>query len=302
MTRPHVALITNVAAVHMEAFDDLEGIAREKAAIFGGLGKGGVAVINADPAVAQILSGAADDAGAAVVSFGASQDADFRLGDVELTDTNTIVHAQTTGQSLLFKLTVPGRHLALNALGALAAAQALGADIAVAALDLARWTPPAGRGMRETIVLDIVDDHLSLTLLDDAYNASPISMAAALDVLAASHPNNLGRRVAILGDMLELGPDEATLHQALATLPALAAIDRVHCVGPRMAALYAKLPAHLKGDWCVTAEQMAARAHSLIRAGDVILVKGSKGSRVSLVVDAIRKLGHPQPQELQGTH
>jgi len=302
LTRPHVALITNVAAVHMAAFDDLASIAREKASIFAALEPGGVAVFQSDPAVSAILAAAAENSGADIVTFGDDPQADFYLENLRAAADVTVVHARLAGDPLLFKINTPGRHFAMNALGALATAKAAGADIAIAAIDIENWTPPAGRGSRETIVLDLVDDHLTLTLLDDAFNASPISMAAALNVLAASHPAQTGRRVAILGDMLELGAHETRLHTDIANLPAMATIDVVHCVGPLMAKLHTRLPAARQGIWFAKATEMAARAHSLVRAGDVILVKGSKGSRVSLVVDAIRKLGHPQAQQLQGTH
>jgi len=301
MTRPHVALITNVAAVHMAAFDNLDAIAREKAAVFEGLQIPGVAVINVDNPAAEILRDAAGRAGAKVVTFGQSAGADFGIDDIRVTETATIVTARAGAQPLLFKLGVAGRHFAMNALGTLATVRALGADMTVAALDLARWKPPTGRGTRETIVLDVVDDHLSLTLLDDAFNASPMSMAAALEVLAASQPPNSGRRVAFLGDMLELGPEEIRLHTELADLPALGNIDVVHCVGPRMGALFARLPADQQGKWCKDALDMAAAVRGLVKPGDIILVKGSKGSYVSRVVDAIRKLGQQQAHKLQGT-
>ena len=164
-----------------------------------------------------------------------------------------------------------------------------------------------GRGARETLVLDIVDDHLTIDLLDDAFNANPASMAAALEVLAASRTTDgvgrvsAGRRIAVMGDMLELGATENAMHEALAELPSLKEVTQVHCVGPRMRRLYDRLPQSQRGEWHETADRLAARAHVLVDAGDVILVKGSKGSKVSLVVDAIRKLGHPLPRDSRGT-
>lgn len=301
MTRAHVALITNVAPVHMEAFDDLDGIAREKAAVFNGLAPDGVAVINADLPVTDILEDAAQKAGALVIRFGQAMGTDIRLIDVKQSGDTTIVQADAGNEYLLFKVNSAGQHFAMNAIGALAAAVALGADMAVAACDMAQWSPPPGRGALETIVLDVVEDHLTLALYDDAFNASPISMAAALDVLANSQPGPGGRRVAILGDMLELGADEIRLHAELADLSAMAAIDMVHCVGPLMRALYDALPEVKRGQYHKTATDMATQVHSQLRGGDVILVKGSKGSKVSLVVDAIRKLGHPHVSKPQGT-
>ena len=185
----------------------------------------------------------------------------------------------------------------------LAVAETLGLDRAIAAGDLGLWTAGAGRGQRERLVLDLVDDHLVIDLFDDAYNANPASMAAALETLAAAQPVDdvgrigPGRRIAILGDMLELGATEQALHAALATHPAMERIALVHCVGPRMKALHAALPPARRGEWHDSAEALAPRVRSLIDAGDVVLVKGSNSSRVSRVVDAIRKLGHPAPNE-----
>ena len=306
LARPHVALITTVAAAHLEAFDSIEGIAREKAAIFAGLEPGGVAVVNADLDVTPLLLRAAEAAKASVVRFGAAEDADYRLTRVQLVKDTTIVHATRHGGPMLFKIMTAGRHFAMNALGVLAVAEALGADIAVAACDLAGWVPPLGRGARETIVLDIVDDHLTIELLDDAFNANPASLGAALEVLAASRTTDgvgrvsQGRRIAVLGDMLELGPEEARMHEEIALLPTLDAVTQVHCVGPLMRRLYDALPQNRRGEWHETASALASRAHVLVDAGDVILVKGSKGSKVSVVVDAIRKLGHPLAQQQQG--
>ncbi len=306
MARPHVAMITTVAAAHLEAFDSIEGIAREKASIFEGLEPGGIAVINADLPVTPILVAAAKAAGASVVSFGEADGADYRLETAQLAQDTLIVHARHRGERILFKVMSPGRHFARNALGVLAVAEALGGDLALASCDLASWDPPLGRGARETVVLDIVDDHLTVDLLDDAFNANPTSMAAALDILAASRTTDgigrvaAGRRIAVLGDMLELGPDEGRMHEEIAALPTLKSVAQVHCVGPLMRRLYDRLPPQQRGEWHETAERLAARAHVLVDAGDVILIKGSKGSKVSLVVDAIRKLGHPLSREPRG--
>ncbi len=307
LARPHVAMVTNVAAAHLEAFDSVQAIGIEKATIFEGLEPDGLAVFNGDlPApIVQILARTARAAHAQPLRFGTGLGCDYRLIRVDITAQATVVSADLLSGPQLFKLAAPGRHFAGNALGALAVAEALGADVTLAARDLSNWTPPAGRGTQETILLDPVED-LSLTLIDDAFNANPSSMAAAFEVLAASNtvdgPGRImrGRRIAILGDMLELGPTETALHEGLAELEHFPAADVVHCVGPRMRALWEKLPAERQGDWSETAEKMAERVRHLIDAGDVLLVKGSKGSRVSLVVDAVRKLGHPQPNRDEG--
>ncbi len=306
LARPHVAMITTVAPAHLEAFENIEGIAREKGAIFEGLEPDGVAVIPTGLHVTPILADAAARA-ARVITFGPAKDSDYRLDEVKLAQDTTIVRATRGGEPVLFKVQTAGRHFAANALGVLAVADAIGADPAVAACDIGQWRPPAGRGQRERIYLDIVDEALSFDLIDDAFNANPASMAAALEVLAVTEPRDgigrklEGRRIAVLGDMLELGPDEGALHEAVADHPAMARFHVVHCVGPRMRALWQKLPERQRGEWFDRAGELAERAHHLADAGDVVLVKGSKGSKVSLVVDALRKLGQPGAGETRGT-
>ena len=300
-----VALITTVAAAHLEAFASLDGIAAEKAAIMDGLRPGGTAVLPADLAVSPILLAKAAELGVKTLTFGTAETADFRLLSVKICDTATVAQASRHGKPLLYKVLSPGRHFAANGLGALAVADALGLDPMLSATDLGRWSPPAGRGMRETITLDLVEE-TSFDLIDDAYNANPTSMAAALDVLLAAQPKDgtgrvgRGRRIAILGDMLELGPTEIDLHKAIAAHPGLEAIDIIHCVGPRMRMLWYALPRAQRGEWVEAAPQLTAKARSLIDAGDVVLVKGSKGIKVSLIVDALRKLGQAAPGAQQG--
>lgn len=300
LARLDVALVTTVAPAHLEAFDSVAGIAHEKASIFDGLVAGGAAIFNADIEWTPVLAAEAAAVGAVPVAFGTVEAADFRLLEARLCDEATVCRATRRGEPILYKVASPGRHFALNALAALAVAEALGADPMIAAHDLGRWEPPVGRGQRERIVLDIVEETY-FDLIDDAFNANPASMAAALDVLIAARPTDGigrvggGRRIAILGDMLELGPTEAALHAGIALHPGLAAVHLIHCVGPRMRALHDALPRGQRGDWVETALDLAARARSLVDAGDILLVKGSKGSKVSLVVDALRKMGQATP-------
>jgi UDP-N-acetylmuramoyl-tripeptide--D-alanyl-D-alanine ligase len=302
MARPDVVVITIVAPAHLEAFDSIEGIAHEKAAIIDGLQPGGVAVLNADIATSPLLQAKAHEAQARAVTFGAAEGADYRMVSVQIGDDSTVVRATRQGQPVLYKVMSPGRHFAANGLAVLAVADALGLDPVISATDLGRWQPPAGRGVRERIMLDLVEE-TGFDLIDDAFNANPASMAASLEVLVNARPQDgigsraKGRRIAILGDMLELGPTEAALHAAIAETPGLAAIDLIHCVGPRMKALHAALPRGQRGDWVATAAELVPRARHLIDAGDIILVKGSKGIKVSLMVDALRKLGQPAAAE-----
>lgn len=297
LAQPHVAMVTTVAPAHMEAFESIEGIAHEKAAIFDGLEAGGAAVINADIETTGILQAKAQEVGAMPVLFGTGS-GDFALKRVTLSDEITICEAEAAGEALLFKLSSPGRHFAMNGLGALAAITAAGADLGLAAVDIAEWQPPAGRGSRERVVLDDQTE-AELALIDDAFNANPTSMAVSLEVLAAATPGDArtGRRIAILGDMLELGESEMADHAGLARLNWINPIHKLHLVGPRMKHLYDALPPQKRGEWVETAPEMAALVRRLVHPGDIVLVKGSKGSKVSLVVDAIRKMGHPAPKE-----
>lgn len=300
MARLDVALITTVAPAHLEAFADLAGIAHEKAAVLDGLHAGGTAILPADLAVSAILLAKAAAVQAKIITFGTSDTANYCLMHVQLCDTATIVKARRNGTPCLFKVRSPGRHFAANGLAALAVADALGLDSMIAAADLGHWAPPPGRGTRERITLDIVDETY-FDLIDDAFNANPASVAAALDVLIAAQPQDgvgrvgKGRRIAILGDMLELGPTEASLHAAIAQHPDVGRIDTIHCVGPRMKTLWKLLPRAQRGEWVDSATELAMRARSVMDAGDIILVKGSKGIKVSLIVDALRKLGQSAP-------
>ncbi len=297
LARPHVALITTIAPAHLANLGSMEAIAREKASIFEGLEPNGTAIFNTDTDTAPILAASAASAAhaARVLRFG-ENGADARLIELRATPGALVVRAEVAGLPLLMRLPDSGSHFAMNALGCLMVAQALGLDLALAAQALGRWHPPAGRGQRERVLLDNADES-GFTLIDDAFNANPTSLGAALEVLAASRPGVGGRRIAILGDMLELGPDEIERHRAIARHPALETVALVHCVGPRMAALWQELPTHQRGKAVAQADDLGARVHQLVRDGDVVLVKGSKGSLVSRVVDALRNLGQPAPDD-----
>ncbi|PWE49852.1 UDP-N-acetylmuramoyl-tripeptide--D-alanyl-D-alanine ligase [Thioclava sp. NG1] len=302
LAQPHAAMITTVAPAHLAAFESIEGIAHEKASIFQGLVEGGTAIVPTGLETSDILREAAQQAGI-MVTFGPEPGSDYRLVEARISGDATVVQADHHGTSILFKVMTPGRHFAANALGVLALAEAAGCDPTIAAMDLGNWQPPAGRGQRERVYMDVVDEAESFDLFDDAFNANPASMAAALEVLAGAKPRDgvgrtaKGRRIAILGDMLELGEDETALHAAIADHPAMAKVDLVHLAGPRMAALREALPRTKRGEWYETADKLAERARHLIDPGDVVLVKGSKGSKVSLVVSVLRKLGQPGAAE-----
>lgn len=299
MARPDVAMVTIVAPAHLAAFENLSGIAHEKAAIFEGLEPGGTAVINGDLEVSAILDAAATRQASRVIRFGEAPGNDHHLSNVSIRDTCTVVQGQIDDTPVLFKVMTPGRHFATNAMAVLAAISALDLDLARAITALGQWNAGAGRGARETICLDAVDPSLAVELIDDAYNSNPTSLAASLEVLAAATPQGAGRRVAYLGDMGELGQSEQALHRKIGQLAAMEQIDQVHCVGPLMQALWQDLPAHRQGRWCATSAEMASTVAQDLRAADVVLVKGSNYMGLVRVVDAIRKMGQ-SPAELDG--
>lgn len=292
LVRPHVAMITAVNGAHMAAFDNVAQIAREKAEIFEGLVPWGHAVINRDTNEFQLLARAARKAGAWTLRFGTQGRPEFQMISARVMDGMTGVTARRVGRIFSFKLGAPGTHLAMNALGAMAAVEAVGADLALAGLALAHWHPPAGRGVITRLQLGELDFDGEITLIDESYNANPASMEAALEVLAGTRPTaRRGRRIAVLGDMLELGQQSRAEHAGLADLAPMAGVDRVHLVGPEMRALAGRLPPRKLGLVVARTEDLLPRLQRQLLPGDVVMVKGSKGTALGPVVDAIRAMG-----------
>ncbi len=282
--RPHVGLVTTVAAVHLEAFESVAGIAHEKAAIFEGLEPGGAAIVNADVEHAGILRQAAQNLGAGIVEFG-RQGADYKLIEVTTGSETVQARAEVGDTVFAFDVQSAGTHFAMNALGALAACVEMGVGLNQAIDGLRQWSPVKGRGVRETLPLAIGGQ---IELLDDSYNANPTSMEAALDVLAAS---NGTRRIAFLGDMKELGAQEVAMHAGMAEVSAMAQVDQVHCIGPLMKALHEALPDTKRGLWFETSAEMAEHLPDLIESGDTVLAKGSLSMALARIVDGLRKMG-----------
>ena len=228
MVRPHVAIITTVAAVHLEFFPSVEAIADAKAEIFSGLEPGGLAIINRDSPYFDRLDAAARASAAGHVStFGAHEDADARLIGFEPAPDHSQIKAIVAGHEISFRLGAPGRHLAENALAVLLAAHAVGAELDVAATALAFFQAQKGRGERVTVQTAAGP----FTLIDESYNANPASMRAALALAGTLTPAPNGARIAVLGDMLELGARAPELHAALAEDIAAAGFDRVFAAG-----------------------------------------------------------------------
>jgi UDP-N-acetylmuramoyl-tripeptide--D-alanyl-D-alanine ligase len=286
MVRPQMAVITTVEPVHLEFFARIEAIADAKAEILTGLEPDGAVVLNRDNSQFARLQRHARKLGIArIVSFGADQQSDARLLEVSLHAACSAVHANIFGHDVTYKLGMPGRHMAMNSLAVLAAASLAGADLALAALSLSQIEPAAGRGARR--VLEVASGEA--TLIDESYNANPASMAAALNVLGAAAVGPHGRRIAVLGDMLELGPTSAVLHRGLVDAVNANRIDLVYCCGPLMRNLWDALSTGKRGGYAESAAELEAQAVAVIRAGDAIMVKGSLGSKMKTVVNALEK-------------
>ncbi len=277
LARPDVAVITAIETAHIGYLGSIEAICDEKASIMRGLEPGGVAILPADSPLLPRLRAAAGDA--RVVTFGANLSADVRLTHIETDAEGSTITAATYGKTLNFRLNVPGHHMAMNALAAIAAALQLRGDPDAIVASLHRFAPFAGRGARRQIA---VAGGTAL-LLDDSYNANPASVRAALAVLALQHGK---RRIAVLGDMLELGDAGPSEHAAMAKDVATAA-DLLFACGPLMRHLFDALPAARTAVHRADAASLAPIVASAIEPGDVVLVKGSLGSRMKLVVNAL---------------
>ncbi|MGO9358120.1 MAG: UDP-N-acetylmuramoylalanyl-D-glutamyl-2,6-diaminopimelate--D-alanyl-D-alanine ligase [Xanthobacteraceae bacterium] len=286
MVRPHVAIITTVEPVHLEFFDSVEAIADAKAEIFSGLEPAGAVVLNRDnPQFARLQRKARSLGIAPIVSFGRSEQADARMLDVALHPACTAVHADILGQDITYKIGMPGRHMAMNSLAVLAAVQLVGADLVTAALALAEFKPAAGRGVQVTLAMP----QGSATLIDESYNANPASMAAALNVLGQAVVAPRGRRIAVLGDMLELGARGPELHRGLVEPILGNKVDLVFCCGPLMRHLWDALPSARRGGYADNSAALESAIVGALRAGDAVMVKGSLGSRMKVVVHALER-------------
>ena len=289
--KPDVAVITTVEAVHLENFDSVEGIADAKAEIFAGMNPTGTAVLNRNNRHFPRLVAHARTAGIGRVwSFGEHPDAEARLLDCSLHATCSAVSASICGEVLQYSLSVPGQHWVLNSLGVLLAVKALGGDPAAAARALSKIQPLKGRGARSRIRLLQDEQIAAFTLIDECYNASPTSVAASLAVLGTTDPDGGGRRIAVLGDMLELGERAAALHVGLKQPLVAADVDLVFACGPNMAKLFDALPPAMRGAYAPDSRELAVKVAEAAEPGDVIMVKGSLGSRMALVVDALQAL------------
>ena len=284
MVRPHVAMITTIAPAHLGNFRDLEEIAAAKAEIFDGVVPGGHAILNRDNEQFSFLEKAAHAAGVSHIhSFGADPKAEFRLLDFMASPEGGLLRTSIGGQTLEVPMGAPGRHIAENAVAVLGAVHLAGGDIEKAMAGLALMQPEKGRGRRYRLARD----GGWFTLIDESYNANPASMRAAIALLRDAEPHGAGRRIAILGDMLEMGEHSPAVHASLSEPLVEAGISDVWLGGPHMAALRDALPEGVEREYRDTADELAAFAVGAVRPGDVLVVKSSKGTGFSRIVAAL---------------
>jgi len=286
MARPHVAIVTTVEPVHLEYLGSIEKIADAKAEIFLGLVEDGAAVINRDNGQYERLTAAAEAAQVSrIVTFGANPQAEARLVRHALQPDSSTVEAVIFGTPIAYKLGAPGRHIVMNSLAVLAAVSLVGADLAVAALALGRLKSAVGRGARIPLGLP----NGEALLIDESYNANPASMRAAIALLGQAETGPMGRRIAVIGDMLELGDLGPRLHAELAEAIVANNIDLVYCAGPLSRALWEALPPNRRGGYAETAAVLEPAVIGAIRAGDAVMVKASNGSKMGPLVKALER-------------
>ncbi len=289
MTQPDIAIITMIAPVHIGNFDNgIDGIIDAKAEIFDGVKTGGAAVLNRDIEAFDILKEKAEKKNIKVYSFGEHQSADAKLVSCLEAANGTRVKASILQEDVQYTLQMPGRHIAMNSLSVLLAVRLAGGDIQKAAKAIETQEAIIGRGKREYINIGVKDN--PITLIDESYNASPIAMSAAFKVLALIDPGRGGRRIAVLGDMLELGAQSEKLHEDLALPLKAANIDLVYTCGKHMKKLHERLPVNQRGIHKENSRELSQIVPDVLTPGDVVMVKGSLGSKMGLIVEALRAL------------
>ncbi|MGB3538168.1 MAG: UDP-N-acetylmuramoylalanyl-D-glutamyl-2,6-diaminopimelate--D-alanyl-D-alanine ligase [Mesorhizobium sp.] len=286
MVRPHIAVVTLIAAAHLGFFRNLEEIAKAKAEIFEGLEPGGTALLNRDDPRSKLLEKLAVAVGVEnIAGFGENARSTYRLLDYTLQADHSDITARIGGQEIVARIGAPGRHIVQNAVAVLGAAHLAGADVVKVALALGSLSAEPGRGQRH--ILHHPDG--PFTLIDESYNANPASMTAALALLNATPVSEQGRRIAVLGDMLELGAHSAKLHAGLAGLIVGTGVQTVFLGGPEMKALAEALPGDIATAYRDGAEELKPVLLNAVGPGDVVMVKSSKGIGFSKLVDALLK-------------
>ena len=285
MVRPHVAIINNVAAAHIGAFDTIDDIARAKAEIFAGVVPGGYGLINHDDRRFSLLKTLADEAGIEhLYNFGTKRGSDFWLRNLELNEGGSAVDVRLRGEDVKYRLDVPGEHMALNSVAVMAVSELVGADRDKSTDAMSKVVPADRRGVRYTIG---GSGAMGITVIDETYNANPASVEASLKVLGSFDGVKTKRRIAVLGDMLELGRQSKKLHEGLAGPIAAAKADLVFLAGPEMEALAKILPNERLGGHFFETDKLQEALRIVLKPGDVVMLKASKRLGFDKVVEAI---------------
>lgn len=281
LVEPDIAIITKIAPAHLAFFEDVQAIAAAKAEIFQGLARNGIAILNADDPYFEFLSEKARAANAKVISFGKAYDADVRFENPTQSEANVSATLHVEGRQYDLCLPQIGEHWIANAACAIAATQAAGIDPKVAVEALGNFGALSGRGE----VLNLKIETTEFSVIDDSYNANPESMRAAISALGARRK---GRKLAVLGDMFELGADELRLHAELADPLQDVGVSRVIVVGECMRALRGALPRPMRGAWAKDWKEALTALEEEVQANDTVLVKGSNASGLGQLVTALK--------------
>ena len=276
MARPHIAVFTNVQPAHLGEKDTLRDIAITKSAIFLGMSPGSIAILNRDMLEWETVREAAEKRQLTILTYGTHSDCDFRLLSYEAETHRVTVNAQ--GQKLTYQLDAGGKHIAINSLAVLATVSALNLPLAPAIKQLAKFQALAGRGSEKPLHVQ----GRKIMMIDDAYNANPGSMAAALEKLSETQTS--GRRIAVLGEMAELGSNAERYHTELAALINHSKIERVYLSGEAYNACWQLLEQDRKGGYVTTHLALKPLLLETLQDGDVILLKGSHSTRIHELV------------------
>lgn len=282
MARPHIAVFTNIQPAHLGEKDTLHDIAVTKSAIFTGMAPGSIAVLNRDMLEWETVREAAEKRQLTILTYGVHADCDFQLLNYDADNHQVTVNAR--GQNIAYALSAGGKHIAINSLAVLAVVSALNLPLAPVIEKLAHFQALTGRGEETSILLS----GKRITLIDDAYNANPGSMMAALERLSETQPT--GRRIAVLGEMADLGRDTSRYHTELAALINHSQIDRVYLAGDAYATCWQLLDSERKGEHVATHLALKPLLLSELKDGDVVLFKGSHSTRIHELVRWMKSL------------
>ena len=298
IVKPDHVIITDVSIGHIEGLKSLDNIVEEKASICLGQKKKGVAIIPTSIEKFSQLKATIERLGSRVISFGEDESSDVKIRNTEVESTFVVAKILDQEKNLLdLKLKTAGKHYVNNATALLTLTASLKLNPSKAILALGEWIPSAGRGKVSKIKFKNGNSHITIHLIDESYNANPSSIRCSLETLATifTHKKNKRkhkRRIAVLGDMLELGSSEVKEHVNISKFAKLSQIDKIYCVGPRMRKFYDVLASSKKGSWTETAQEMQNVLLNKLKNGDIVMIKGSFSMRMNTIVSELKRLNN----------